>query len=135
MGFIGGSRLEAGDLEVSTDPFGLHFAAVGAVSLGDEPLPRADRGLVTLAARSENQGSAWNAARTSVGNVWGKGGPTLTERVPATLRLRVDGPRTVEALSPDGSVAEVVPATLEDGWLTFSTRTGYPTLHYLVRKP
>ncbi len=135
VGFVGGSHLEAGDLRVDTDPFGLQFAAVGAVSLGDEPLVRSPRVLITVAARSENQGSVWNAARTSVGNVWGSGGPTITERVPATVRLRVDGPRTVEALSPDGSVAEVVTAAVEDGWLTFSTRTGYPTLHYLVRKP
>jgi hypothetical protein len=88
--------------------------------------------LVTLAARAENQGSRWNAARTSVGAVWGKGGPPIAERVPATVRVKTDGPRRVVALALDGSAAGAVSASWADGMLTFSTREGPATLHYEI---
>jgi len=130
VGYLGGASLTAGDLAVACDDFGLNFAAVGAVALDERPLSASARVLVTLAARAENQGAHWNAARTSAGDMWGKGGPPIAERVPATVRLRAAGPRRVFALAPDGSRAAEVATAFSDGWLSFSTREGPATLHY-----
>lgn len=132
VGYLGGSTLEAGDLAVSCDDFGLNFAAIGAIALDTQPIPGSEWILVTLAARAENQGMHWNAARTSVGNGWVNGKPTIAERVPATVRLRVSGPRRVVALAPDGSAAGEIAASWDNGWLSFSTREGPATLHYEI---
>ncbi len=132
VGYLGGSELHAGDLTVAADVFGLNFAAVGAVALDEKPLKNSARVLVTLAARAENQGTVWNAARTSVGDVWGKGGPPIAERVPATVSVKSDGPRRVFALAPDGSRTVEVNATFADGAVSFSTREGPATLHYEI---
>ncbi|HZL45513.1 MAG TPA: hypothetical protein VFC28_04740 [Opitutaceae bacterium] len=132
VGYIGGSSLTAGDLAVVCGDFGLNFAAIGAVALDERPLSVSTRVLVTLAARAENQGTKWNAARTSVGDAWGKGGPPIAERVPAIVRLKTSGPRRVTALAPDGSAAGEIAATWTDGWLSFSTREGPATLHYEI---
>jgi hypothetical protein len=135
LGYLGGSTLTAGDLAVSCDVFGLNFAAVTAVALDGRPLAHSARVLVTLAARAENQGSQWNAVRTSTGEVWGKGGPPIAERVPATVRVQSGGPRRVLALAPDGSAAGEIAATFAAGWLSFSTREGPATLHYELVAP
>lgn len=125
--------MQTSHLKVASQPFGLNFAAIGAVSLDDQPIEASHRVLITLAARAENQGAQWNTARTSVGDVWGKGGPPIAERIPAKLALRTDGLRVVAALAPDGSWAGQVSATWDGGWLTFSTTDGPATLHYEVR--
>jgi hypothetical protein len=133
VGYVGGATAEAAQLSVTCDPFGVNFAAVSAVALDGQPITASNRILVTLAARAENQGTKWNAARTSVGDVWGKGGAPIAERVPATVRLKTEGPRRVSALALDGSVAAEIAATWNGGWLSFSTREGPATLHYEVR--
>jgi len=132
VGYVGGSDLAAGDLRVECDSFGLNFAAVTAIALDERPLPASRRVLITLAARAENQGMKWNAARTSVGDAWSKGGPTIAERVPATIRLRSEDSKRVLALAPDGSPAGEIVASQADGWLSFSTREGPGTLHYEI---
>ncbi|ACB75426.1 hypothetical protein [Opitutus terrae] len=133
VGYVGGGSAEAGALAIASDEFGLNFAALTAVALDGRALPDADRLLVTLGARAENQAVKWNAVRTSIGESWGHG-PTIAERVPATVRLRVGAgaaPR-VFALAPDGSHAAEVPSEVRDGWLSFSTREGPATLHYEI---
>lgn len=132
VGFLGGSRIEAGALTVECEAFDLNFGAVAAVALDEKALRESERVLVTLAARAENQGQRWNAARTSVGDVWGKGGPPIAERVPAEVRLATEGPRRVFALAPDGSRAGEVKAAWGEGVLRFSTREGAATLHYEI---
>ncbi|WP_442891064.1 hypothetical protein [Congregicoccus parvus] len=132
VGYVGDDTLATSRLEIATDSFGLQFAAVTAVALDERPLEESSRVLVTLAARAENQGSVWNAARSTVGDVWGKGGPPVAERVPATIRVHSATRRAVYALSHDGSHAAQVEASWDEAArvLEFSTRTGPATLHY-----
>ena len=131
VGYVGGAQLLAHDLGVSCDEFGLNFAAITAVALDSRPITESARVLITLAARAGNQGVVWNKAHTSVGEQWGHG-PTIAERVPASLRLRAQGARRVFALSPDGSRVGEIATEFSDGWLSFSTRSGPATLHYEV---
>jgi hypothetical protein len=133
-GFLGGATVEAGPLTITCPRFGRDFATVAAVSLDAQPLDTAPRVLVTVVARAENQDMKWNATRTTVGAAWGHG-PTIAERVPATISFAVAGPRKVFALKPDGSRAREVKATYATGRLTFTVAPKDNTLHYeLVAK-
>jgi hypothetical protein len=87
--------------------------------------------LVTIVARAGNQGTVWNEARTSLGKNWGDG-PTIAERVPATVTLDGDTSRHVYALAPDGSRARTVTATARDGALTFTVQPDDRTIHYEI---
>jgi hypothetical protein len=133
-GFLGGTTVETGALRITCPRFGRDFATVAAVALDGQPLAASGRILVTVVARAENQGMKWNAARTSVGTGWGHG-PTIAERVPATITLAVAGPRTVYALAPDGTRAREVNTAATAGALTFTVSSKDQTLHYeLVAK-
>lgn len=134
VGFIGGTRQAAGSLEVDCPAFGRNFASVTAVALDGRPLPESTRILVTLVARVANQGMVWNAERTTVGRHWGHG-PTIAERVPATLSLACSGPRQVFALAPDGTRAKPVPAVYQKGRLTFSDSPDDHTIDYEIVTP
>lgn len=130
-GFLGGATIDAGALHVTCPRFGRDFATVAAVALDDRPLVAARRALVTMVARAENQDMKWNAAHNSVGARWGHG-PTIAERVPATIALATDGPRAVFALHPDGRHGRRVDASYADGRLTFVVSPEDRTLHYEV---
>ena len=133
-GFLGGTTVETGALRVTCPRFGRDFATVAAVALDGQPLAASARVLVTIVARAENQGMKWNAARTSVGTGWGHG-PTIAERVPATITLAVAGPRKVYALAPDGTRVREVKTTATASALTFTVSPKDQTLHYeLVAK-
>lgn len=128
-GFLGGTTIEAAPLRISCPRFGRDFATVSAVALDNKPLRETRRLLLTLVARGENQGMTWNESRSSVGTGWGRG-PTIAERVPATIELSVDGPRKVFALAPDGSRSKELAVSYADGRLSFSVSNDDRTLHY-----
>ncbi len=130
-GFLGGADVSAGSLRVICPRFGRDFATVAAVALDEEPLSDSARILVTIVARAENTGMKWNAAHNSVGTDWGRG-PTIAERVPATIELATNGPRTVYTLKPDGTRARKVQVAYAEGRLTFTVSPKDRTLHYEV---
>ena len=133
-GYLGGATVDAGALRVTCPRFGRDFATVAALALDDQPLATSTRVLITLVARAENQGTQWNAAHNSVGANWGHG-PTIVERVPATLSLATSGSRRVFALAPDGTRAREVKATYADAHLTFTVSPADQTLHYELLAP
>jgi hypothetical protein len=130
VGYFGDDHVATKNLVLACSSFGLNFGAVTAIALDEQPLPVSDRILITLAARAENRGAVWNAARTSTGGMWGKGGAPIAERIPATIKLRTDRPLQVHALGEDGSRVAIIPASLADGWLQFETMQGPATMHY-----
>ena len=131
VGYLGGASVEAGALRVTSGRFGRDFATVAAVALDRRSLRTSSRVLVTIVARAGNQGTVWNEARTSLGKNWGDG-PTIAERVPATVTLDGDTSRHVYALAPDGSRARTVTATARDGALTFTVQPDDRTIHYEI---
>jgi len=131
VGYLGGTTIEAGALRVTCPRFGRDFASVTAVALDNRPLRESTRVLVTLAARASNQGIVWNESRTSVGKNWGHG-PTIAERVPATITLAGLANAKVYALKPDGTRAKAVTAETEDGVLTFTVQPDDRTMHYEI---
>ena len=130
-GFLGGTTIDAGALRITCPRFGRDFATVAAVALDDHPLAATRRALVTIVARAQNQDMKWNAAHNSVGAAWGHG-PTIAERVPATIALATDGPREVFALRPDGRRGRKVGVAYTDGRLTFAVSPDDHTLHYEI---
>jgi hypothetical protein len=130
-GFLGGANVVAGPLHVVCPRFGRDFATVAAVALDGRSLATSKRVLVTVVARAENQKMKWNETRTSVGTDWGHG-PTIAERVPATIELAASGPRTVYALRPDGTRARRVKTTCANAILSFTVSSKDNTLHYEI---
>jgi hypothetical protein len=134
VGYLGGATIDAGVLRVVCPRFGLDFASVTAVGLDARRLRESGRILVTVVARASNQGVVWNEARNSVGKNWGHG-PTIAERVPATITLAGAAGRDVYALAPDGSRANKIKTSTHDGALTFTVQPRDKTLHYEVVVP
>jgi hypothetical protein len=131
VGFLGGATIEAGPLTVQCDRFGRDFASVTAVALDGRPLRESTRILVTVAARAENQAMVWNAAHNSVGTQLGHG-PTIAERVPATLTLAGAANRRLYALAPDGSRTKSIPPMSVGNALRFQVTAEHATLHYEI---
>ncbi len=131
VGFLGGGSVDAGALHVCVARFGRDFASVTAVALDAKPLRTSARVLVTVVARAGNQGLVWNESRTSVGAAWGHG-PTIAERVPATITLDGLAGRKVYPLAPDGTRAAPVPSADQSGALTFSVGPNDRTIHYEI---
>ena len=130
-GYLGGADVVAGPLHVACPRFGRGFATVAAVSLDERSLTTSERVLVTVVARAENTGMKWNALRNSVGADWGRG-PTIAERVPATIEIAAAGPRTVHTLKPDGTRAHTVTAAYNNSILSFAVTPADNTLHYEI---
>jgi hypothetical protein len=119
VGFVGGRKVSFAGAELAFGKFGANFAALTLTSTSGAPLESAPRALLTLGARFENSNMAWNEARNSVSDQWGQG-PTMAEIVPVQVTLRVNGPRKVFVLGPDGKRGKEVKATFAGGRLTFS---------------
>lgn len=131
VGFVGGSKVTAGALQVECARFGRDFASVTAVSLDGRPLRNSTRALVTVVARAHNRGMTWNDQRTSIGTNWGDG-PMLAEFVPARISLAGSERRLVYPLAPDGTRRSAIATESVDGQLSFQTDPAQPTLHYEI---
>lgn len=119
VGFVGGRTVSFTGAEFSFGKFGANFASLTLASTSSVPLASAPRALLTVGGRFENSNMAWNEARNSVSDQWGQG-PTLAEVVPVQVTLRVDGPRRVFVLGPDGKRGREVKTSFSRGRLTFS---------------
>ncbi len=133
VGFGRGQAVDVGPITVNL-PQG-HFAAITVSSMLPQPLTQTARILITAGARLENTGQQWNAARTSVGQDWGRP-PTLVEPVQATLTLQTRLLGVYGRLSVlDGSghpVQEIKLGPPRDGKLTFDLPQKAGTIWYLL---
>ncbi len=133
VGYVGGQTVTLGEETFAFPKFGNNFAAVTLTAMDRKPTAQSQKLLLTLVGKVENQEMGWNADRTSVGDQWGHG-PTLAEGIPATVTLKVGGPRTVWALDGTGTHKQSVPAAYAHGRLTFTVGPQYQTLWYGVEK-
>ncbi|MGO8672264.1 MAG: hypothetical protein ACLQVD_12965 [Capsulimonadaceae bacterium] len=132
-GFAGGHNLTLGPVTYTFPASGNNYMALMLAPMDARTLTTSRHLLLTVVGRVENQGMVWNAGRTSVGSHWGHG-PVEAEAVPATISLATNGPRTVYALDPTGSVHSTVPSTYSSGILTF-TVGDQQTLWYAIVAP
>ena len=130
-GYVGGQTVTLGTNTLTFPAFGNNFAAVTLTAMDQKPIPQSRRLLLTLVGKVENQGMVWNAARTSVGNQWGQG-PTVAEGIPATVTLKMDGPRHVWALDGTGKRTGNVSTVYANSNLTFTVGPQYRTLWYEI---
>lgn len=129
VGFIGGTESSAGILSVKTPSFGGNFAALTALTLDNLPFGESASILVTLVGRAQNQDITWNAERSSLGTQWGHG-PTIVERVPATIRLKGVRSKHVYALAPDGTRKAELATRHEGEVLEFSLPSDCSSIHF-----
>jgi hypothetical protein len=91
----------------------------------------ADRLLLAVAARAQNNEIRWNEKRTSVGDRWGIAPPQI-EVVKGRISVRSNGKtREVYALRPQGGRGNKVAAEQEGEWLTIPIGSE-PTIWYEI---
>jgi hypothetical protein len=124
------TRLEGAEFEVKANPRG--FAVLTLNAADGQPLARSARLLLTAAGNVENTGMGWNADHTSVGTQWGRA-PTVCEGIAGNVVLTTAAKTArVYALSGAGARAEVVPASLQGGQLSFDIGPRFNTLWYEI---
>ncbi len=134
VGHVGGDTVRAGAVSIAAPRFGRDFAALTAVSLDQQPIATSRHVLLTLVGRAENVGMGWNADRTTNHGNWGTA-PTIVERIPATITIPADGPRTIHVLAPDGTRKAAKPATIANGVATLTVAAEDQTVHYEITAP
>ncbi|HEX8237965.1 MAG TPA: carbohydrate binding domain-containing protein [Abditibacteriaceae bacterium] len=132
IGFLGDRTTDLGELRVKMPPSANNWATFTLSSMDGSEISRS-RSLVLIAAgKAENFDMGWNADRSSVGNEWGRG-PTQVEAIVAEVQVATDlKSARVWALDATGKQRELVPSTLRDGVLTFSTGAAWKTLWYEI---
>ena len=119
QGFVGtvGIALKASDLTLKLAPRN-PWAGVLAVSLDGKPLAQSARFMVFAAAKEENAGQVWNAARTALKNP-GQA-PVMEQWVKGTVTLKVEGKGTFTAriLDASGKPGKPLLTSLKHGELT-----------------
>jgi len=131
VGYVGGQTVTLGQNTLTFPAFGNNFAAMTLTAMDQDIIFQSRKLLLTLAGKVENQNMGWNADRTSVGSQWGHG-PTVAEGIPATVTLKMNGPRHVWALDGTGKRVGDVPATYANGSLTFTVGPQFKTLWYEI---
>ncbi|MCL1909706.1 MAG: cellulase family glycosylhydrolase [Kiritimatiellaeota bacterium] len=110
------------------------FIAASAVTMDSKPFATTQRLLLTIANRFENTGMKWNAARTSVGNDWGKA-PILAAGISAEVSLQLpDEPWKVYALSAAGQRRAEVPTMYRGGKLEFKITPQQEAIWYEITR-
>ncbi len=122
MGRLGGVAQKLPDLHITLTPT---FAVAVLSSLDQEEIPASKRLLLSTAARAENRGTVYNAARTVLRS--SGAGPVLMEPIAGqAVLIRKDGavPR-VYALAPDGSHKEEMEVGAESNHFAFNLGSAY----------
>lgn len=131
-GLIGGRRFELGDLTLAMGAIEHDYAAVVITTLDAQPLGTTRRALLTLAGSAQNVDMRWNAARTSVGNDWGRG-PAHVNGITADVTLPRAGAH-LYALDGRGHRTGEVPAA-DPARKVFRVGPEYRTLWYEASWP
>jgi hypothetical protein len=134
VGYIGGRTIQAGPLAVEVEPFQMAggdegFAAITAVATDNQPIERSSRVLVTVCGQVQNTDMRFNATRTSVGRDWGRG-PTLLQKIPATISLKSATARAVWALDGCGRRVARVAMQRDADVIRFGLASAEPSLWY-----
>ncbi len=123
VGRIGDAWIEGswplGALQIDHPGSSNGWAAITVTARDNLPLERSKSILISSLNRAENQGTTWNATRTSIGANWGHG-PIQIETPSATLRLQT-GARsaTVWKLDATGKRSGKLASQLNGGELSF----------------
>jgi hypothetical protein len=110
-----------------------HFAVVAISSLTDEPIASSANLLLTTVGRADNTGARYNedhTERLDLGHV-----PVVVEAIEAKIELATAQEHLeVWSIDPEGHLTGRVPATLENGVLTFETGEAFPSMYYLIQR-
>ena len=100
-------------------------------SLTDEPIAATTPLLLTVAARAENTGQAYNLGQTRIAN--GGTAPVVAEPVSRTVTFRTSAKRlTAHPLNVDGSRGAGLVLTVQNGTATLEVKPAHKTLFYVI---
>ncbi len=134
VGFRSDQPIDVGPMRI--ERLDVPFAAIMAVpSSPGETLESASRIFISAIARAETAEVGWNAARTTVGEQWGKGPPRV-EIVGGEISLPAGNGRCAAwALNPDGTRRERIDVAINASRVTL-TLGKVPSLWYeFTREP
>jgi hypothetical protein len=124
------TQLDGAEFDVKSNP--RNFAVLTLSATDGQPLAKSGRLLLTAAGNVENTGMNWNADHTSVGTQWGRA-PTICEGIAAKVTLSTAAKSAkVHALDGAGARAREVPASLNEGKLSFDIGSEFKTLWYEI---
>lgn len=105
------------------------FGVIALSSLTDDPIKTSDNMLLSCISRARNTDAIFDGDKmVEVGHA-----PIVSEVVEATIAIETD--RTdlhVWGVNAEGFYVGEVPATFEDGVMTFTVGEKFPALHYLI---
>lgn len=128
-GFLGkNGRIDLSGLQVKSDT---DFAVIAMSSLTDAPLSKSNNILLTTVGRAENTDAKFDGDLLVD---YGKP-PVLVEVIEAEIALKTEEENLVVwAISPEGFYVGTVPATYENGTLTFRVGEQSRSMYYLIVK-
>lgn len=131
VGYIGGERIELGDVTIAMDSTVYNWATITLTSLDGRPIRESSRILLVAAGRLENTHMGWNQDSTSVSDKWGTS-PTRVEGIPAKVVLKGMNPFKVVAMDAAGHAGPAVNVGREGDEQSFNIGAQYRTLWYML---
>ena len=118
-------ELEGMSVKCDTD-----FGVIALSSLSEDPIAKSDNLLLTTVGRAENTGAKM------VGDLMVElgGNPVQVEVIKADIRIKTERKNlVVYSISPEGFIQGNVPATYEDGVLSFTVGEKWRSMYYLIQ--
>ena len=132
VGRCTGKTITLDGAQFAVKPNPRNFAVLTLNAADGKPVARSARLLLTAVGNVENTGMGWNADHTSVGTQWGQA-PTLCEGIAAHVTLTTAAKAaTVHVLDGTGARTGEVPASVQNGKLTFDIGPQFKTLWYEI---
>ena len=133
VGYIGGRKIDLGDLSIEMDNTEYNWASIALVALDGVPISSSAKMLLVAAGRVENTGMGWNETRTSLSDQWGTA-PVIAEGIPARLSMDITGKLSASTLDPQGRKTGEVRLRKSKGRQVLDIGPEHKTLWYLLEK-
>ena len=133
IGYIGGRRIELGNLTIEMDSIPGNWAAITLTSLDGKPIEESSKILIVAAGKAENTGWQWNENKTSLGGNWGNA-PTRVEGIPAKLTFSNMYKFKIRPLDAYRKPGEEIPVNRKGKNHSVGIGAQYKTLWYLIER-
>ena len=131
IGYIGGRRIDLGNVSIEMDSIPGNWAAITLTSLDGKSIEESSRILLVAAGKAENTDWQWNENKTSLGRNWGNA-PTRVEGIPAKFVFSNMDKFKIRPLDAYRNPGDEIPVTRKGKNLSFGIGAQYKTLWYLI---
>jgi len=133
IGYIGGRRIELGNVAIEMNSIPGNWAAITLTSLDAKPIEKSSRILLVAAGKAENTDWQWNENKTSLGENWGNA-PTRVEGIPAKFTFSNMDNFKIRPLDAYRNPGDEIPVTRKGKNLSFGIGSQYKTLWYVISR-